>query len=166
VTPEISVYDIPGNSKSFEIPAGSMTKDLTSFIVQTNSQGTGSAGSEIELFSISAAYDGKSTESVTVKIKTTDRDSDLGQFDPDVLRSIQMLQVHLNGEQIQLSLSSGDKAKATKLIENTTKIASNLGQDKVTRALTRLATDLKQGKSVSDDLATIKDESKKTRLLI
>jgi hypothetical protein len=55
---------------------------------------------------------------------------------------------------------------AARLIENTTRIASNLGQDKVTRALTRLATDLKKGKSVSDDLATIKDESKKTRLLM
>ena len=77
-----------------------------------------------------------------------------------------MLQVHLNGEQIQASLESGDKDKATRLIANTTKIATNLGQTNVTRALTRLATDLSQGKSVADDLATIKDESKKTRLLM
>ena len=96
----------------------------------------------------------------------TDREADLGQVDPDVFKAIQVLQVHLNGEQIQASLEAGDKAKATKIIENTTKIASNLGQANVTRALTRLATDISKGKSVADDLATIKDESKKTRLLI
>jgi Mg-chelatase subunit ChlD len=166
IAPEIVVYDIPGNSKGFELPTGSMTKDMTAFIVQTNSQGAGAAGAEIPLFSLTAVYDGKSTETVTVNIKATDREADLGQVDPDVFKAIQVLQVHLNGEQIQASLESGDKAKATRIIENTTKIANNLGQANVTRALTRLATDISQGKSVADDLATIKDESKKTRLLI
>jgi hypothetical protein len=166
VAPEIVVYDVPGNARHFELRTGSMTKDLTAFVVQTNSQGPGNVGSEIEIFSIEADYDGKLTEKIPVKIRTTDRESDLGQVDPDVFRAIQVLQVHLNGEQIQASLATGDKQKATRLIENTTKIASNLGQDKVTRALTRLADDLRKGKSVSDDLATIKDEAKKTRLLI
>ena len=96
----------------------------------------------------------------------TANEGDYAQLDGEVLQGLQVLQVHLNGEQIQASLASGDKAKATRLIENTTKIASQLGQDKVTRALTRLATDVKAGKSVADSLATIKDESKKTRLLI
>ncbi len=166
ISPEITVYDIPGNTKVFELSTGSMTKDMTSFIVQTNSQGNGSPGSEIHLFSISVEYDGKTTEVIPVKIKCTDKESDLSQVDPDVFRAVQVLQVHLNGEQIQASLQSGDKAKATRLIENTTKIASNLGQAKVTRALTQLAVDIKAGKSVSDDLATIKDEAKKTKLLM
>lgn len=166
VTPEIVIYDIPGNSRSFEIRTGSMQKDMTAFIVQTNSTGPGSSGTDVHLFTIEADYDGKSTDRLDVKVKTTDRDSDLNQADPDVLKAAQVLQVHLNGEQIQLSLASGDKDKATRLIENTTRIAGNLGQDKVTRALTRLADDIKKGKSVSDDLATIKDESKKTRLLV
>lgn len=166
ISPEIVIYDIPGNSKNFELPTGSMQKDLTSFLIQTNSNASGSAGTEITLFALTVDYDGKNTETVEVKVKTTDRDSDLGQIDPDVFRSIQMLQVHLNGQAIQASIDSGDKAKATKLIQNTTKIAENLGQDKVTRALTRLATDLDKGKSVADDLATIKDEAKKTKLLM
>lgn len=166
VAPEIVIYDIPGNAKSFEIRTGSMQKDMTSFIIQTNSQGTGSAGSDVLLFALEADYDGKLTERLEVKVKTTEKDSDLGQVDPNVFRSIQALQVHLNGEQIQASLESGDKDKATRLIENTTRIASNLGQDNVTRALTRLAVDIKKGKSVSDELATLKDESKKTRLLV
>ncbi len=166
IAPEIVIYDIPGNAKGFELPTGSMTKDMTSFIVQTNSQGSGIAGAEIPLFSLTAIYDQKSSETVIVKIKTTEREADLSQVDPDVFKGIQVLQVHLNGEQIQASLESGDKDKATRLIANTTKIATNLGQTNVTRALTRLATDLSQGKSVADDLATIKDESKKTRLLM
>lgn len=166
VAPELVIYDIPGNARSFELRTGSMQKDMTAFIVQTNSQGTGSAGAEVALFSLEGDYDGKLTEKVLVKVRTTDKDSDLGQVDPDVFRAMQALQVHLNGEQIQASIAAGDKDKATRLIENTTRIASNLGQDKVTRALTRLAVDIKKGKSVSDDLATIKDEAKKTRLLI
>lgn len=166
ISPEIVVYDIPGNTKVFELSTGSMTKDMTSFIVQTNSQGKGTAGSEMHLFSITAEFDGKPSETIPVKIKCTDKESDLAQVDPDVFRAVQVLQVHLNGEQIQASIESGDKAKATRLIENTTKISSNLGQDKVTRALTKLAVDIKAGKSVSDDLATIKDESKKTKLLM
>lgn len=166
VSPELVIYDVPGNGKTFELRTGSMQKDMTTFIVQTNSQGSGEAGTDVSLFSLEADYDGKLTEKVDVRIRTTDKDSDLGQVDPDVFRAIQALQVHLNGEQIQASIAAGDKDKATRLIENTTRIASNLGQDKVTRALTRLAVDIKQGKSVSDDLATIKDEAKKTRLLI
>lgn len=166
IAPEIVIYDVPGNSKSFELPTGSMTKDLTSFLVTTNSQGPGSVGIDVALFSIEADYDGQLTEKLDVKIKTTDREADLSQIDPDVFRGIQVLQVHLNGEAIQASIESGDKAKATRLIENTTRIAGNLGQDKVTRALTRLAQDMKSGKSVSDNLATIKDEAKKTRLLM
>lgn len=166
IAPEIVVYDVPGNAKDFELRVGSMTKDLTAFIVQTNSTGPGDVGVDVEMFTVQALYDGKSTEQIPVKIKTTDKEADYGQVDPDVFRAIQVLQVHLNGEMIQETLESGDKAKATRLIENTTKIASNLGQDKVTRALTRLAADVKQGKSTSDGLATIKDEAKKTRLLI
>lgn len=166
VSPELVIYDIPGNAKTFEIRTGSMTKDMTSFIVQTNSSASGGAGVDVPLFSIHADYDGKQTDRLDIKVKTTEKDSDLGQVDPDVFRAMQALQVHLNGEQIQASLESGDKAKATRLIENTTKIASNLGQDNVTRALTRLAVDIKKGKSVSDELATLKDESKKTKLLI
>ncbi len=166
IAPEIAVYDIPGSARNFEIKTGSMQKDMTAFLVQTNSTWSGEAGADISLFTIEADYDGKLTEKVDVKIKATDRDTDLTSVDPDVLRGTQALQIHLNGQQIQESLASGDKAKATRLIDNTTRIASNLGQDKVTRALTRLATDLRQGKSVSDDLATIKDEAKKTRLLI
>ncbi len=166
IAPEIVVYDIPGSSKVFELKTGSMQKDMTSFLIQTNSAFSGEIGTDLPLFSIEGSYDGKLTEKVDVKITITDRDTDLSSVDPDVLRGTQVLQVHLNGQQIQESLASGDKAKATRLIDNTTRIASNLGQDKVTRALTRLATDLRQGKSVSDDLATIKDEAKKTRLLM
>ena len=166
IAPEIVIYDIPGNARSFEIKAGSMQKDMTAFIIQTNSTGPGSGGVDVDLFSLHADADGKETEKVDVKVKTTDKDADLTQADPDVLRAAQVLQVHLNGEQIQASIESGDKVKATRLIENTTRISSNLGQDKVTRALTRLADDIKKGKSVSDDLATIKDESKKTKLLV
>ncbi len=166
IQPEIVIYDVPGNSKSFELPTGSMTKDVTSFLVTVNSQGPGSVGVEVPLFSLAADYDGTLTEQVDVKVRTTDRESDLTQVDPDVFRASQVLQVHLNGEQIQASLAQGDKAKATRIIDNTTRIAANLGQDKVTRALTRLAQDMKAGKSVSDDLATIKDEAKKTRLLM
>jgi hypothetical protein len=143
-----------------------MQKDTTSFLVTTSTSGTGNTGDELPLFTLEAAYDGKLTDKVSVVVKTSDRDSDWMQLDPDVLRMSQILQVHLNGEQIQQSLAKGDKAKATRLIENTTRIASSLGQEKVTRALTRLAGDLKTGKSVSDDLATIKDEAKKTRLLV
>lgn len=166
IAPEIVIYDIPGNTKNFELSTGSMQKDMTAFIIQTNSQGDGTAGSEVHLFSIAADYDGKATELVDVKVKTTDKESDLGQIDPDVFRAIQVLQVHLNGQAIQASIESGDKAKATRLIQNTTQIAEDLGQAKVTKALTRLATDLNKGKSVADDLATIKDEAKKTRLLM
>jgi uncharacterized protein YegL len=166
VAPELVIYDIPGNARNFELRTGAMTKDLTSFIVQTNSNGPGGVGVDVPLFSIEADYDGKLTERLDVKVKTTDREADLTQVDPDVFRAMQALQVHLNGEAIQASLESGDKAKATRLIENTTRIASNLGQDNVTRALTRLAVDIKKGKSVSDELATLKDESKKTRLLV
>ncbi|MBY0369375.1 VWA domain-containing protein [bacterium] len=164
VAPEIVIYDIPGNAKNFELPTGSMTKDLTSFLVQTSSQGNGQ--DEIPLFSVEATYDGANTEKVDVKVKTTEREADLGQVDQDVFRASQVLQVHLNGQQIQASLESGDKDKATRLIQNTTRIASNLGQDKVTRALTRLANDVRAGKSVANELATIKDEAKKTKLLI
>jgi len=166
VAPEIVIYDISGNKNSFEIAAGSMTKDMTTFIIQTSHQGDGQIGSEIKLFDLIASSDGKDSELSSIKVKTTDREADLGQVDPDVFRGIQMLQVHLNGEQIQASINSGDKAKATRLIENTTKIASNLGQAKVTKALGQLSKDLEQGKSVSDNLATIKDEAKKTRLLV
>jgi Mg-chelatase subunit ChlD len=166
VAPEIVVYDIPGNAKSFDLPTGSMQRDTTSFLVTTSTSGTGNPGDELPLFALEASYDGKLTDKVSVVVKTSDRDSDWMQLDPDVLRMSQILQVHLNGEQIQQSLAKGDKAKATRLIENTTRIASSLGQEKVTRALTRLAGDLKTGKSVSDDLATIKDEAKKTRLLV
>jgi len=166
VAPEIVIYDIPGNAKNFEIKTGSMQKDMTSFVVQTNSKGSGASGTDIPLFSIEGNYDGKMTERLDIKVKTTDRDGDLGQVDPDVFRALQAMQVRLNGEQIQASLESGDKEKATRLIENTTRIASNLGQDNVTRALTRLAVDIKKGKSVSDELATLKDESKKTKLLV
>lgn len=166
VSPEIVIYDIPGNAKTFELQAGSMTKDLTAFVIQTSSQGDGVTGAEIELFSVEASYDGKLTEKLNLKIKTTEKESDYSQFDPDVMRAMQALQVQLNGEQIRQSIANGDKEKATRLIDNTTKIASSLGQDKVTRALTRLADDVRRGKSVSNDLATIQDESKKTRLLI
>jgi uncharacterized protein YegL len=166
VAPEIVVYDMPGNARTFELKTGSMTKDTTSFVVQVSSKASGATGDELKLFSLVAEYDGKLTDSVDIKIRNTDREADLGQIDPDVFRALQVLQVHMNGEKIQESLETGDKDMAAKLIENTTRIASNLGQDKVTRALTRLATDLKKGKSVSDDLATIKDESKKTRLLM
>jgi Mg-chelatase subunit ChlD len=166
IAPEIVVYDLPGNSKQFEIRAGSATKDLTAFLVQVTSSASGSVGDELPLYAVHASYDGKVTDHSEVKLKLSKRDTDWNQIDPEVLRAGQVLQVHLNGEQIQLSLTSGDKTKATRLIENTTKIASSLGQDKVTRALTRLADDVRCGKSVTDDLATIKDESKKTRLLI
>lgn len=166
IAPEIVIYDVPGNAKSFQLPTGSMTKDMTAFIVTTNSSKGGDAGTEIPLFSIEADYDNSLTEKIDVKIRTTEREADLTQMDPDVFRAIQVLQVHLNGEAIQLSLAQGDKAKATRLIDNTTRIASNLGQDKVNKALTRLAQDIRAGKSGSDNLATIKDEAKKTRLLI
>jgi len=166
VAPEIVVYDLPGNSKSFELKTGSMQRDLTAFLIQTNTSGAWSAGDEIPVLKLQGDYDGKQTETIEIKVRATDRDADLGQVDPDVMRSSQVLQVHLNGEAIQESISTGDKAKATRLIESTTRIAGSLGQDKVTRALGRLADDLKKGKSVSDDLATIKDEAKKTRLLI
>ncbi len=166
VAPEIMIYDIPGNSRGFDLKTGSMTKDTTSFVVQVSSKAQGATGDEVKLFTVTAEYDGKATESIEVKIRNTEKQDDLTQIDPDVFRAIQMLQVHMNGEKIQESIESGDKAQAARLIENTTRIASNLGQDKVTRALTRLATDIQKGKSVSDDLATIKDESKKTRLLM
>ncbi len=166
IAPEIVVYDIPGNAKNFELPTGSMTRDLTAFVVQTNSQGTGNSGDEVPLFSMEAVADGKNSEKIDVKVRTSEKDADFGQVDPDVFRAIQVLQVQLNGEMIRESLATGDKAKATRLIDNTTRIASDLGQDKVTRALTRLASDVRSGKSVKDDLATIQDESKKTRLLI
>ena len=107
VAPELVIYDVPGNQKSFEIRTGSMTKDLTTFVVQTNCAGTGSTGSEIPLFHLEADYDGSLTERLEIKVKTTDREGDLGQIDPDVLRAMQALQVHLNGEQIQQSLASG-----------------------------------------------------------
>lgn len=166
VAPEITIYDVPGNLKNFELSTGSMTKDMTAFLIQVSSQGTGVAGSEIALYSAHADYDGKQTEKIVVQVKTSDKDSDFSQIEADVLRATQLLQVHLNGEKIQESLATGDREKATRLINNTTRIASNLGQEKVTRALTRLANDVKTGKSTSDDLATIKDESKKTRLLM
>ncbi len=166
VAPEIVIYDIPGNAKAFELPTGSMTRDLTAFLVQTSSPSGGEVGSEIPLFTVEGLYDGSKTESIEVKLKVTDKESDLGQIDPEVFKASQVLQVHLNGEQIQASLENGDKEKATRLIQNTTRIASNLGQDKVTRALTRLANDVRAGKSNADELATIKDEAKKTRLLI
>lgn len=166
IAPEIVVYDIPGNAKNFELKTGSMQKDMTAFLVQTNSQQGGAPGTDVALFTIAADYDGKNTESVDVKVKTSDRDSDMGSVDPDVFRGSQVLQVHLNGEMIQESLASGDKAKATRLIDNTTRIASNLGQAKVTKALGQLAEDIRKGKSASDNLATIKDEAKKTRLLM
>lgn len=165
VSPEIVIYDIPGNKTQFELKTGSMTKDSTSFLVQTSSQG-GEPGSEVPLFKVAANYDGNVSDELAICIKNSDKESDFGQVDPDVMRSMQMLQVNLNGEKIQASLKSGDKETATRLIQNTTRIASSLGQDKVTKALTRLATDVKRGKSASDELATIKDESKKTRLLM
>ena len=142
VAPEIVIYDIPGNAKSFDLKTGSLQKDMTTFLVQTSSQGPGSAGVEVALFSIQADYDTNLTDKIDVKVKTTDKEGDLTQVDPDVFRSLQALQVHLNGEQIQVSLAAGDKAKATRLIENTTKISDQLGQDKVTRALTKLADDI------------------------
>lgn len=166
IAPEIVIYDIPGNAKHFELRTGSMQKDTASFLVQTNSSGSFAVGADVPLFHLEADYDGKLTEKLEIKVKATDREADIGQVDPDVFRGVQALQVHLNGQAIQESLATGDKAKATRLIENTTRIASSLGQDKVTRALTRLAHDVKSGKSVSDDLATIKDEAKKTRLLM
>jgi hypothetical protein len=166
VTPEIVLYDAPGNPKHWDLATGSMTKDTTSFLIQTNTTGDGVPGSELVLFTIQASYDGKKTESITLKIKTSEKETDLTQADPDVMRSSQMLQVHLNGEQIKKSLDAGDREKATRLIQNTTKIAGNLGAQNVTRALTRMAKDVQKGKSVKDDLATIQDESKKTRLLI
>lgn len=166
VAPEIVIYDISGNKSSCDLATGSLTKDMTTFIIQTSHQADGQVGSEISLFDITVEYDGKVADTSSVKIKTTDREDDLGQVDPDVFRALQILQVHLNGEQIQSSINSGDKAKATRLIENTTKIAANLGQAKVTKALGQLSKDLEQGKSVSDNLATIKDEAKKTRLLV
>lgn len=166
VAPEIVIYDIPGNAKTFEIPAGSMTRDLTAFLVQTTSVGPGQDGVDVPLFSVEGLYDGNKTESLQVKLRTTERESDIAQVDQDVFKASQVLQVHLNGQQIQASLENGDKDKATRLIQNTTRIASNLGQDRVTRALTRLANDVRAGKSVSNELATIKDEAKKTRLLI
>lgn len=165
-TPEIVVYDIPGNGKAFELPTGSLTKDLTSFLIQTNSNLSGNAGEEMVLFRLEAIADGKSSEVVEIKLKFTDQEAELTQIDPEVFKAIQMLQVQQNTEQIKVSLETGDKQKATRLIENTTKLASNLGADKVTRALTRLAQDVKQGKSVADNLATIQDESKKTRILV
>ncbi|MCB0404578.1 MAG: VWA domain-containing protein [Bdellovibrionales bacterium] len=166
VTPEIVLYDSPGNPGTYNLATGSMTKDTTSFLIQTNTYGDGVSGSNLVLFEIFATYDGKETEHVKVEIKTSDKETDLTAADPDVMRSSQMLQVHLNGEQIKKSLDSGDREKATRLIQNTTRIASNLGANNVTRALTRMAKDVQKGKSVSDDLATIQDESKKTRLLI
>ncbi len=166
VAPEIVIYDIPGNAKHFEIPTGSMTRDLTAFLIQTSGVGPGEVGVEVPLFAVEGIYDGNKTEQVHVKLKTTDRDADLGQVDQDVFKASQVLQVHLNGQQIQASIESGDTAKATRLIQNTTRIASNLGQDRVTKALTRLANDVRAGKSVANELATIKDEAKKTRLLI
>ncbi len=166
VAPEIVIYDIPGNAKHFEIPTGSMTRDLTAFLVQTSSQGPGQEGVEVPLFTVEGVYDGNRTEAVAVKLRTTDKEAELGQVDQDVFRASQVLQVHLNGQQIQASLEDGDKDKATRLIQNTTRIASNLGQDRVTRALTRLANDVRAGKSSANELATIKDEAKKTRLLI
>jgi len=166
VAPEIVIYDIPGNAKHFELKTGSMTKDLTSFLVQVTSQANGQPGDEALLYTLATESDGQTSETHDVKIKLTDREADLTQMDPDVLKTQQVLQVHLNGEAIQESIESGDKAKATRLIENTTRIANNLGSDKVTRALTRLASDLKAGKSTADNLATIQDESKKTKLLI
>lgn len=166
VAPEIVIYDIPGNAKQFEIPTGSMTRDLTAFLVQTSSVANGEVGADVPLFTVEGLYDGNKTESVAVSLKTTDRQADLGQIDPEVFKASQVLQVHLNGQQIQASLENGDKEKATRLIQNTTRIASNLGQDRVTRALTRLANDVRAGKSSANELATIKDEAKKTRLLI
>lgn len=166
VAPEIVVYDPPGNVSRYELEAGSMTKDMTAFLIQSNTVGDGAVGNDITLFTLQVEYDGKLSESVTVSIKTTDKETDLGQVDPDVFKASQVLQVHLNGEQIRLSLASGDKERATRIVQNTTRIASNLGQKNVTKALGQLEKDIKKGKSVSDNLATIQDESKKTRLLI
>ena len=166
VAPEINIYDIPGNTSSFDIKVGSMTTDVTALLIQTSSKANGEPGQDTPLFKIHGEYDGERTDQIEISVRTSDKESDYTQIDPDVFRATQMLQVHLNGEKIQESLSSGDKDKATRLIANTTRIASNLGQDNVTRALTRLATDVKKGKSVSDELATIKAESKKTRLLM
>jgi Mg-chelatase subunit ChlD len=166
IAPEIVVYDIPGNAKNFEIPTGAMNKDRTAFLVQTMSSASGSEGDALPLWTVEGHYDGQKTDVWNAALKLTGRDSDYAQLDGDVLQGLQVLQVHLNGQQIQASLENGDKEKATRLIENTTRIANQLGSDKVTRALTRLASDVRAGKSVADSLATIKDESKKTRLLI
>jgi Mg-chelatase subunit ChlD len=166
VAPEIVIYDIPGNAKTFEISTGSMQRDLTAFLVQTSSKANGQADVQVPLFTVEAIYDGAKTEAINVSLKTTDREADLGQVDQDVFKAQQVLQVHLNGQQIQASLESGDREKATRLIQNTTRIASNLGQDRVTKALTRLANDVRAGKSSANELATIKDEAKKTKLLM
>lgn len=166
VAPEIVLYDPPGNPRNFDLPTGSMTKDTHQFLVQVKTHGDGVSGNELTLFTVRASYDGKPTEEVTLRIRTSDKESDLSQADPDVFRASQLLQVHLNGEQIKKSLESGDRAKATRIIQNTTRIASALGQANVTRALGRMEKDIQKGKSVSDDLATIQDESKKTRLLV
>ncbi len=166
VTPEILIYDLPGNKNQFEIHAGSMTKDVTSFLIQTSSDGTGKTQDSVPLFTVKATYDGKSTESIEVTIQTTDKEALLTQADPDVLRVMGLLQVHLNGQLIEQGIQRGDKARVTRLIENTTKISKSLGQDKVTRALQQLSKDLSTGKSVNDGLATIKDEARKTRLLL
>ena len=165
VFPEIVLYDIPGNKKAFSLPTGSMTKDTVSFLVQTASIADVSDGEKVPLFSVQARYDSSLTETVAVSIAASSRESDVAAHDSDVLQALQTLQVHLNGDAIQKSLASGDKAKATRLIENTTRIASQLGQAKVTVALAQLAGDLKKGKSVQDDLAMVKEASKKTRLI-
>jgi hypothetical protein len=143
-----------------------MQKDMTAFLITVSSQANGEAGIEVPLFHLEALYDGNTSEKVIATIKTSEKEMDYMQLDPDVLRGSQVLQVHVNGEQIQKSIQSGDKEKATRLIDNTTRIASNLGQDKVTRILTRLAADIKSGKSVNEHLANIQDESKKTKLII
>lgn len=166
IAPEIVIYDIPGNGRQFELKTGSMTRDLTAFLINTSTVAGGEAGIDVTLFKVEAIYDGKHSEVIEVKIKTSDKEADYQQVDADVLRASQVLQVHLNGEMIQKSIKTGDKDKATRLISNTTRIADQLGQDKVTRVLTRLAADIKSGKNVNDHLATIQDESKKTRLLI
>ncbi len=166
VAPEIVIYDVPGNSEEFEIPTGTLTKDLTAFLVQTLTTGDGSVGTELKLFEVFAEADGEATEVVEAKIMTSEKQADLLQLDPDTFRANQALQVNLNGEQIRLSLAAGNKEKATRIIQNTALISGQLGQKNVTRALTQLIIDIKAGKSGADELATIKDESKKTRLLI
>jgi Mg-chelatase subunit ChlD len=166
IAPEIVIYDVAGNQKQFELKTGSMQKDMTAFLITVSSQANGEAGIEVPLFHLEALYDGNTSEKVIATIKTSEKEMDYMQLDPDVLRGSQVLQVHVNGEQIQKSIQSGDKEKATRLIDNTTRIASNLGQDKVTRILTRLAADIKSGKSVNEHLANIQDESKKTKLII